>query len=94
MSKTSQINHEDAQIIALKALAFLASDGDRISRFMGVTGLTPQEIRAQAAEPAFLGGVLEHLRSDQSLLLVFAESENIIPGLIDAASFRLSGTWP
>ena len=94
MSKTSQINHEDAQIIALKALAFLASDGDRISRFMGVTGLTPQEIRAQAAETAFLGGVLEHLRSDQSLLLVFAESENIIPGLIDAACFRLSGTWP
>ena len=90
----TQINHEDAQIIALKALAFLAGDEERIGRFMDATGLTPQEIRAQAAEPAFLAGVLEHLRSDQSMLLVFAESEDIVPGLIDAASFRLSGLWP
>ena len=94
MSKMSQINHEDAQIIALKALAFLASDEERIKRFMSITGLMPQEIRAQAAEPAFLGGVLEHLRNDQSLLLMFAESANIIPALIDAASFRLSGPCP
>ncbi len=59
---------------------------------MAITGLGPDEIRSGAGERAFLGGVLDYLRSDQPLLLIFAESENVAPAEIDAACYRLTGT--
>ena len=52
---------EDAEVIALKALSFLATDPERLSRFMDLSGLGIGDIRASAEDPAFLGGVLDHL---------------------------------
>ena len=89
MLKKSSISHEEAQVIGLKALAFLAGDPGRISRFMGITGTTPETIRASATAPGFLAGVLEYLCGDQTLLLIFAESEGLEPALIENASRRL-----
>ncbi|MBC8038516.1 MAG: DUF3572 domain-containing protein [Rhizobiales bacterium] len=91
MLKKSSISHDESQIIALKALAFLVSDPDRVSRFMGITGTAPETIRASANVPEYLAGVLEYLRGDQSLLLIFAESEGIDPESIDAAGRCLEG---
>lgn len=91
MPRNSHISDSDAQVIALKALAFLVSDSDRIDRFVSVTGIAPESIRARAAEVGFLGAVLEHFRSDQPLLLTFAESAGIDPETIDAAGIRLGG---
>ena len=90
----AQTNLQDAELIALKALGFLASDGERLGRFLALTGIAPQDIRAAAAEPAFLLGILDHLRGDQSLLLEFTSSEGIDPARIDAASHLLSGARP
>ena len=78
-------------MIALKALGFLADDDERFSRFMAMTGLTPQMIRSQAGEPGFLAAVLDHMTSDQTLLFLFAESCGISPSLIDQARLALSG---
>ena len=61
---------------------------------MALTGLGPQAIRKGASEPLFLKGVLDHLRGDQTLLLVFAAQENIDPGRIDEAAMRLEGSAP
>ena len=82
---------EDAEVIALKALGFLASDPERLERFLAVTGLSLQAIRGQAAAPAFLAGVLDHLRADQSLLFLFAEAEDLAPERIDRARRLLPG---
>ena len=86
MLKKSSISQDESQIIALNALAFLVSDPDRITRFMGITGTAPETIRASASMPGFLAGVLDYLCGDQTLLLTFAESEGVEPELIDAAS--------
>jgi hypothetical protein len=94
MAREPIINDAGAEVIALKALTFLASDADRIKHFMAVTGLAPAAIRAQAGKRAFLGGLLDYLRSDQTLLLIFAESEGLEPASIDAACFRLTGNPP
>ena len=86
------MGQDEAEVIALKALAFLVGEPDRVSRFMRVTGTTPETIRAATGAPGFLGGVLEYLRGDQPLLLVFAESAGIAPESIDAAAGFLEGS--
>lgn len=75
----------------MKALQFLAKDEARLERFMSLTGLSPQAIRKAAGEPAFLAGVLEQMLQDESLLLEFAESEDISPTVIQVAYRTLAG---
>lgn len=75
----------------MQALGFLASDGETLERFMALTGLAPDMLRKRAAEPDFLGGVMDYLLADQSLLLSFAESAGLDPGRIAAARQHLPG---
>jgi len=91
MLKTPPVSAQEAEVIALKALAFLASDPERLSRFLEITGIAPQTLRQSAAEPSFLAGVLDHLRADQSLLFMFAESERLPPDRVDRARQLLPG---
>lgn len=91
MLKTHTPHTEDPEVIALKALGFLASDEERLVRFLDVTGLSPQAIRQQAGQPAFLGGILDYLLADQTLLFMFAESEALQPARIEAARRKLPG---
>ena len=66
-------------IVGLQALTFLAADSDRLQRFLALTGLGPDDIRARAEQPAFLAGVLDHLLADESLLLIFCEEAGLAP---------------
>lgn len=75
--------------IAVAALGFLAEDGELLGAFLGATGLGPENLRAAAAEPTFFVAVLEHLMSDDALLLAFTERERIRPTLIAAARHAL-----
>ncbi|MFT3986436.1 DUF3572 domain-containing protein [Aestuariivirga sp.] len=86
------VNRSDAETIALKALGFIAADSERISRFLSLSGVDPSDIRRAAQNPAFLAGILDYLRGDQSLLLEFSSGENMDPARIDAAAYVLSGT--
>lgn len=75
---------DEAHIIALNALAFLASADDRIAGFLRMTGTAPADLRASAADPAFLAGVLHHLAQNQTLLVEFAAAygiDPVLPGL-------------
>jgi len=82
---------EEAEITALKALGFLAADPERISRFMDLSGLDPDAIRASAGEPAFLGGLLDYLLADDSLLLIFAQEQDLNPERIAQLRRKLPG---
>ena len=48
-------------------------------------------IRAGAANPAFLGGILDHLLADESLLLIFAEEQAMRPERIAQLRRKLPG---
>jgi hypothetical protein len=76
---------DQAEEIALSALSFLASDIQRLGRFLALTGIGPGELRAEARTPRVLAAVLEHLLQDEGLLLVFAAGNGIAPGLIEPA---------
>ncbi len=83
------MSQEDAIEIAVAALSFLAEDGEVLGRFLGATGLGPENLRAAAAEPGFFAAVLEYLMGDESLLLTFAERRRMRPVTIVAARHTL-----
>jgi hypothetical protein len=70
---------EAAETIAIAGLAFLAEDARRLGRFLAVTGVGPDELRAHARSPRMLLAVVEYLLGDESLLLVFTTGAGIAP---------------
>lgn len=88
---TAMTEQEQAEMLALQALGFLAADEDRLSRFMLSTGLTPQDLRQRTGDPVFLAGVLDYLMTDDALVLAFAEENAIPPEAVMAVRRRLPG---
>lgn len=79
MRPNKSLSATQAENCAITALSFLAADPERLGRFLALTGLGPENIRAAAAEPRFLVSVLDHLLADESLLLAFAANNNLAP---------------
>lgn len=84
-------NSEEAELLAIHALGFLAAEPERLQRFMDLSGLDVAAIRAGAAKPAFLGGILDHLLADESLLLIFAEDRGMRPERVAELRRKLPG---
>ena len=80
---------EDAQTIALKAIAFIATDDELLSRFVALTGCGMDNIRERIGDPAFLGGVLDFILGDEPTLLAFVEKEDMTPETPMAARHKL-----
>jgi len=90
--KTGSFAPRDAaEALAIQALTFIAADGERLGRFLAVTGIGPAEIRAAAKEPRFLAGVLEFLVSDNRLAAEFATEAGFTPGDLAKAHAALGG---
>jgi hypothetical protein len=85
---------EDAEAMALRALAFLASQPERLEPFLAATGLGPTTLRAAAQETGFLGAVLDHISGDDSLLLEFAANLGLNPESVAVARAALAGPPP
>jgi len=83
-----------AETLALKALAFLAGEGDSLARFLTLSGLRPQDLRQGVDDPLFLAAVLDFMRGEDKLLFAFAQDEGVDPKLIHAARRALPGAAP
>ena len=70
MKGRSEQVREAAEALAVQALSYIAQDGERLGRFLSLTGIGPAEIRSAAREPGFLAGVLDYLAGDERLLAV------------------------
>jgi hypothetical protein len=84
---------ERAEALAIAALTFLAGDPDRLGNFLALSGLGPDSLRSAAQEPQFLLGVLDHVVSDERLLLDFAEHEAVDPFDVTRARQALEGPY-
>lgn len=94
MARPIPVSFETAEILAIQALAFLASDGERLGRFLELTGLGPDDIRAAASEPHFLAAVLDHIAGYEPLLRDFVAETNVDPLSIAPARAALgSKDW-
>jgi hypothetical protein len=85
---------EEAEAIALQALAFLAEDDARLARFLALTGLRAEDLRQRVDTRELACAVLEHLAADESLLLAFGANRAIAPERIAKALVALQGTHP
>ena len=80
-----------AEGLAVAALGFIAAEPERLGRFLALSGIGPDSIRAAAREPQFLAGVLDHIVSDERLLLAFAAENDIDPETVMRARDALAG---
>jgi hypothetical protein len=87
------LTQEAAEGLAIQALTFIAGDGERLGRFLAITGIGPAEIRSAAAEPGFLAGILDYIASDERLLTEFAAAARVNPADLGHAQTAL-GTKP
>jgi hypothetical protein len=91
MGKAANRSHEAAEALAIQALNYLATEPERLSRFMALSGLDPASIRAAAGESGFLAGVLSHIGEDETLLKEFAAEAGATPAEVDRARRLLAG---
>jgi Protein of unknown function (DUF3572) len=91
LKKKQSAGVDSAQSLAVSALAFIAADSDRLSRFLNLTGLGPDNLRTAAADPAFLGSVLDYLVADEALLVEFAADSGLKPEAVARAHAVLRG---
>lgn len=85
----ASLSPSDAAAVALQGLAYLAGEPVLLQRLLDSSGLSLEELRSRADEPALLGGVLDFLLADESALLVFCESHNLPPDLPARARIAL-----
>jgi Protein of unknown function (DUF3572) len=94
METRDSMRRDAAESLAVQALSFLAGEPERLARFLALTGLGPDRIRAAAASPGFLAGVLDHVASEDALVTAFAAEAGIAPEEVEKARRVLgSGEW-
>jgi len=81
---------DSATSIAISGFQFIAGDEEQISRFISLTGISPDEMREAAGSQSFLIAVLEFFMGDEPTLLAFCTSQNIDPNDIQKALHTFS----
>jgi hypothetical protein len=83
----------DPEIVAIRALAFIAEDPDRLERFLQLTGTRPETLRSRAGTPGFLSGVMQQIVGWEPWLLEFAAYAEMAPAdVVHAADQLAAGT--
>jgi hypothetical protein len=90
-SPAHQEQRDAAAQMAIAALTFIAAEPERLGRFLAMSGIGPESIRDAARDPQFLVGVLDHIVSDETLLVAFAEQSDIDPEEVMRARESLAG---
>lgn len=84
-------SREQAEALALKALEYLVGDDELMPIFMGSTGASVDDLREGAADPVFLGAVLDFLMMDDQWLIRFCDANGLAYDRIYPARQALPG---
>jgi hypothetical protein len=79
----------DPETLALMALAYIAGDGDLLDRFLALSGLDLEGLKARAQDPTLLGAVLDFLLAHEPDLHAFAADSQIKPEGVAQARQKL-----
>ena len=81
----------DAEAMALSALAATLIDERRARRFLDLSGIDTDELRNRAGEPALLSGLLRFLEAHEPDLIDVAGAIGVEPQDLVAARRELEG---
>jgi hypothetical protein len=87
----NRMTGEDAEVLALDCLAFLAGRTEAFERFTEISGLDPATVRARVRERDFLSSVLDFILTDEGLLVNFCDSRSTDARDLHVARHMLSG---
>lgn len=85
----NETNKSDADTLALSALAWILSDELRAQRLLGMTGLTPDELRGGLGDPALLAAGLRFLEAWEPDLVACASDLGASPSDLVGARRKL-----
>ncbi|CUI90134.1 DUF3572 domain-containing protein [Cognatishimia activa] len=68
---------ESAETLALQALAWLSGNDELMPIFMGSTGVSVDDLKTQAGDPAFLASVLDFIIMDDQWVIAFCDAQNL-----------------
>jgi hypothetical protein len=68
------MKQESAETLAAEALGWIAGQDDLLDVFLGATGASVTDLRAQAADPVFLASVLDFLLMDDAWVTGFCRA--------------------
>lgn len=79
------LTNSHAETIGLQALFWVLGEPERAGRLLALTGLSPDQLRAGAGEPALLASVVTFLEAHEPDLLACAEALEVpAPALVAA----------
>ncbi|MBD2843411.1 DUF3572 domain-containing protein [Erythrobacter rubeus] len=90
MANTAPTDRLSALTLALGALGWVLEDGERAERFLSLTGLDPDALRAGLDDPSILAAPLDFLANHEPDLIRAAEALAVTPEELVAARQELS----
>lgn len=85
------MKEDQAVDLAQGALIWIAGRPEALGALLSASGLGPEDLRARAADPEFLGFVLDHLMQSEAMLIDFARESAAPPGRVAEARAALPG---
>jgi len=85
------MTNQNYEIIALKALGYIVSEDALRDRFVALTGLDPDTLRANLDQPGTMASILEFLISHEPDLIAAAEAQQNNPETLVKAWRGLGG---
>ena len=76
---------QDRAALALAALGWILGEDDRAQRFLALTGLTPEGLRAAVGESATHEAVFEFLSAHEPDLLAAADVLGVAPQMLTSS---------
>ena len=67
------MKQEQAEVIALQALAWLAANDELGPIFLGASGASVDDLRDRATDPAFQASVLDFITMDDAWVMAFCD---------------------
>lgn len=72
-----KVKQESAEVVALRALTWLAGHDDLFPVFLGATGASVSDLATSAQDPAFLASVLDFLVMDDAWVVAFCDASGL-----------------
>lgn len=82
---------EQAIVVALQALEWLARDEFRFGGFLAQGGMALSDLAANAADPEFLAALVDFILGDEASVIAFARDMGFSPEILMQARSGLPG---